>query len=426
MTQNENLTLLKDKLCEYFEDKNFDMSEVGNSVFETISRCIDLDYEKLASVLENICLLKQRLDGTRSARYFKFDVSSKTQNVFVKCIFAPGEEPLLMFFNENEYNPFFKIVISKIVAGKKVIIENIGEQVVKDNPKSAKYSFLDEYICDHSGISVKKTTSITNPAEQQTGIAGRELGVTETKFLDLISKGMNVSSGTLENKLSEESLGLILDVLYPAINDANNKQNDFCLSDIITILNGILSDGYEPKMDTEQIEVFANNLSDIAHQISECRDGAIFNFATKNESGDVLFLTTHRSPKFASVDICDANTSLISKYIMMESVNGFTVFKNSKESTSSKPNDTFTFNVSDIGIVFTSHGVDSRQTKYFTDTPTEINIQFLQNGEVSIKSVVLAMLPYKQMEKQKFTAEDILKNDLALNEANPKTFSVSE
>lgn len=107
MEEQEYLQVIFDKLNSYLtnDDKNYDSSQMINSIISTIVQFFDCDYEKLALALDRLVIMKEENSNTKYADPLnRFDISDKTQ-LSVKGFLSKGQ-PNLFFYIGDTNNPY--------------------------------------------------------------------------------------------------------------------------------------------------------------------------------------------------------------------------------------------------------------------------------------------------------------------------------
>lgn len=407
MSSIDNYKLLMNRLSEYLYDKKFDMSGVASMLTETIFKCVDLDTLKLSSALEQINVVKAKKAYFKEPKFFKFDVSSDTQTVFVKFVINPEGEPIMLFFNNAniEQSPFFKVTASVDADGKHVVAETTSDQTSQRIANVLKYSFLDEYNSSAEGLSVKKKTNAFSKYSDMVVDRDTISPHLNRNFLHAIAVALKNNNVKFPD-MDAHAAGALVASFCEIIGGLCVGEDEFSFDELSCILNGVLTDDNDAPFSSTPKFLDAEKLSDIAQFLADTKEGGVYDFNTFSNDGKPLYLSVNRNPKYVSVDIDEKESKkTIHKYIIVETTNGFTIYRSKNPRAQSSPTDSFVINLSGSSMSFKAVG---NATSEFGETPMELVLNITGGGDMSLSSVVESKLAHGQLSFGKHGAEDIL------------------
>lgn len=385
MPEFENINLLKEELLNYFFDKRFDLTKVVDFVCDTIEKTVDCDINKLIGVLSNLRVLKK--EGSFFAAQNKiYDISSNTNKISVKEIMN-GSDPILFFYNGDESLPFLKIITSMVDEKKKVSIETSNSPELLTSKKGTgnesefRYIFKDIYLVDKYGnIIVKKYTFAKSGNESENlkydYLQYNDLNV--CKFSAFLDKILSKYANSSLKKLSSHHLEF-LDSFYRNVASVMNNSEEFKFIDLIDIIESVLFDENNGIVDDE-IFSMTNSLSNAAENIASKKDEEInFDVLTYSDDGNPLTVSGSRNNKFLSLKISDSDSNGVFSYLICETTNGFTLFRNVENSKSDKNVlSSFTLNLSDNILKFSALGNSSTLPSELI--PIDLQLIFKDDG----------------------------------------------
>lgn len=406
MSTAENYNLLVNCLSEYLFDKQFDMSASASMLGETIFKCVDLDPEKLADALSQINIIKRKTTYFKEPKFFKYDVSSDTQTVFVKFVISPNSEPIMLFFNSpnNEQSPFFKVSAVRRADGKHLFAETSGDQSSQRIADVLKYTFFDEYISSDSGLTVKKRTNAFSKYSDMVAEKDAFSGL-NPDFLQAISLALEKSKVKL-NSIDARAAGALVASFCEMVSGLCVTEDEFSFGELSHILSGVLSDDNDAEYNEAPVHFDCDKLGEVAGILADAKQGGIYEFDTASANGRALTISANRNPKYVSVDIANGESGrILHKYIVVETTDGFTIYRSKNPNAQSSPTDSFVISLSGTSMSFKAVG---NSVCEFGETPMELVLNIMSNGDVSLSSVVESKLAHGQMSLGKHGAEDIL------------------
>ena len=397
MTEQEYLTVLADRLEIYLthEDKNYNSTQMINSIITSIIQYFDCDYQKLIDALDELIEMKNSNYSTKYAEEAnKFDISNTTK-LSVKGFISKGH-PVLFFYYNDDPNPY-GVVKAVSQDGKDVYsveISNNSESLStykrKDSVLDDSYVFVDEY--EYSSEGFRSTKNVYVQAGKSKQLENLDFYnmpeiVDEYKnFVFLLYNAMG------ENKADPTNIsGFGADILflsfYDIVKELCGNGNVLTLADIVYFINQTIYDG---KGDVKKPDSKIADLVDEVEVSNKALQKRVI-FDTEID-GKILRYEVIKSEKYLSIEVYDEGEKICGAMIVA-SPDGFSLFRTNTKNLMVKDAITsFVINLSDNKIKFVT--IDENIKNNESGRNFETIISFDKNGRMKLNSTDVILSKY--------------------------------
>lgn len=390
MTEQEYLDVLAEKLSEYLTDdkKEYDSTQMINSIITSIIQYFDCDYQKLIDALDELIEMKNSNYSTKYAEEAnKFDISNTTK-LSIKGFISKGH-PILFFYYNDDPNPY-GIVKAVSQEGKDVYsVEISNNSNALANYKKDKssldncYVFVDEYEYEEGILKSTKNIyakTVNNDVPGMFSYYDFPEYLEEYKnFLILLNNALSNSKIDI-SKMSGFGADILFLSFYDIVNELCGSANVLPLKDIVYLINQTIYDDKvvfgKPESDVlKQIDL-VSIFGEDALQKRVCFDADV--------DGKNLRYEVVKSEKYLSVEVFDGDDKICGN-IIVASPEGFSFFRsNTKNEIGEKFIPSFVINFSNDKIKFVTINDDFLKNK--NGRRYETLISFEENGEMNISS----------------------------------------
>ncbi len=386
----ENLTinaLLRDELSKFFADKRFDMTQVVDSIYDSILSNINCDYEKFILALSQFRLSRNGQSFSDVQKQNVYDLSSQSSSIYIKEILDENKEPILLFFKNNENLPYFKIISYLDGENKSVIIETSNDANFltniknKENNSDYSYVFRDEFLFDDKGSIIAKKNVFAKSGRNNGSNEVDASFLENNEFFAILMQLLAKNDVKMPNCLSEEQIQM-LQCFYLNVNSIFASDIEFGFNDLLMLLKAVCID--ESKKSKVNLDgLITSNFSEMVQAISsKCGGQDRFNLTSYSSNGEPVNVKVSIMSKYLNIDIFDELNRKLCGYMIYETDRGFTLFRSLKDVTCKSMDilDSCTLNLSDDSIKFSAIGDKKRLPKNFR--PVDIELRFKNDGEI--------------------------------------------
>ncbi len=393
--------LLKEEIEKYYSDKKYDMKKVSDCIYNSIVAGIDCDFAKLVEALKNMAKNRHSLFDMQNVQVF--DISSKTSKVAVKQVCDDIQEPILLFFKDDETLPFFKVISYFDKGTKNISVETSNNPVMLSKIKEKidttgyNYIFKDNYFFkENNNVLATKsifTKSGLNIEELQN--SDIQLSDDENLFFAFLSKKLDQKYDKTPKSLSFEQFQMIK-YFCNTMSDVFSYECEFAFGDLVKILSAVCLDN--KNLNYESGGLNANGLSFVAENIVQnLYSGGNFEYQTINNAGDNLTIRGLASAKYCSIDFFNDIGKRLCNYMFYETDKGFTLFRSLKKSEKENKSilDLCTLNLTDNILKFSAMGDVTKLSDKVS--PIDIQLKFKKSGEFLLSGTLVAELKNKEL-----------------------------
>ena len=397
MTEQEYLTVLADRLEIYLthEDKNYNSTQMINSIITSIIQYFDCDYQKLIDALDELIEMKNSNYSTKYAEEAnKFDISNTTK-LSVKGFISKGH-PVLFFYYNDDPNPY-GVVKAVSQDGKDVYsveISNNSESLStykrKDSVLDDSYVFVDEYEYSSEGFrSTKNVYAQAGKSKQLENLDFYNMPeiVDEYKnFVFLLYNAMGKNKADPTN-ISGFGADILFLSFYDIVKELCGNGNVLTLADIVYFINQTIYDG---KGDVKKPDSKIADLVDEVEVSNKALQKRVI-FDTEID-GKILRYEVIKSEKYLSIEVYDEGEKICGAMIVA-SPDGFSLFRTNTKNLMVKDAITsFVINLSDNKIKFVT--IDENIKNNESGRNFETIISFDKNGRMKLNSTDVILSKY--------------------------------
>jgi hypothetical protein len=387
-------------LVDFLNESSRDIRPMISIIEDNITSVFPIDESKLLSAVRELDESKnsgKNMNYLESKKFFDVTKTLGAENessgkIYLKGFIAKNCH-YLHFFKSGENFPFLKIKSSTAENNTKILITSSNSAKLLRNEKllsemgESFYLLNDEFYMDSNTLFEDKVVNVRTSEANSKNNYGLSFSELENyqNFYMFLKKMIFDKYGNIE--ISDESALVLFRYFYDVVQSNLVYQDEFSFNDLIKIIDSVVNDKYNASFDGEICSVCSNDISTALCQVVPNKDGMqVVKDIEVTDGNNVSFVRISRSEKYANIELFDKQDSVVCRYLICSTLDGFTMFRSICDDDFKKQNPlaSFTFNVSENELKITS--ISDKSGKFPKISPIEIFARINPDGSICYKS----------------------------------------